>query len=297
MPIPDDITSADLDPAIRSQLSSLAKESAETVARHLVAAGQLVDTDPAAAYAHAAAARAYGGRIGVVREAVGLAAYFAGNWMTSLAELRSYRRMTGSVEHFATEADCERAMGRPEKAIKMLRAPEVAQLDVDGKAELLIVVAGARRDLGDAEAAVAMLVNEAKSARPGRPSTVRLWYAYADMLLAAGRADEARKWFALASHADEDGETDAAARVLSLDGVEIEEAEFEDDEAEDDEAEDDEAEDDETEDSDDSDGDDSDEDEDPSDDEDERDDEDEGDDGEAVVKVSTKDSEVPEENR
>ncbi|WP_163571917.1 tetratricopeptide repeat protein [Fodinicola feengrottensis] len=206
-------TSADLDPAIRSQLSSLAKESAETVARHLVAAGQLVDTDPAAAYAHAAAARAYGGRIGVVREAVGLAAYFAGNWMTSLAELRSYRRMTGSVEHFATEADCERAMGRPEKAIKMLRAPEVvAQLDVDGKAELLIVVAGARRDLGDAEAAVAMLVNEAKSARPGRPSTVRLWYAYADMLLAAGRADEARKWFALASHADEDGETDDAAR-------------------------------------------------------------------------------------
>jgi tetratricopeptide (TPR) repeat protein len=236
--IPDEITSADLDPAIKSQLSSLAKESAETVARHLVAAGKLVDTDPAAAYAHAAAARAYGGRIGIVREAVGLAAYFAGNWITALAELRSYRRMTGSVEHFPTEADCERAMGRPEKAIKMLRAPEAAQLDVDGKAELLIVVAGARRDLGDAEAAAAMLVGEAKKARPGRPSTVRLWYAYADMLLAAGRSDEARKWFALAAHADEDGETDAAERVLSIDGIDIEEAEPEEDEEQDDEPED-----------------------------------------------------------
>jgi tetratricopeptide (TPR) repeat protein len=232
VPIPDEITSVDLDPSIKSQLSSLAKESAETVARHLVAAGRLVDTDPDAAYAHAAAARAYGGRIGIVREAVGLAAYFAGNWITALSELRSYRRMTGSVEHFATEADCERAMGRPEKAIKMFRAPEAAKLDVDGKAELLIVVAGARRDLGDPEAAAAMLVGEAKKAQPGRPSTIRLWYAYADMLLAADRTAEARKWFALAAHTDTDGETDAAERVLSIDGIDIEEAEFEEAEPE-----------------------------------------------------------------
>ncbi|WP_163506835.1 Replicase polyprotein 1ab [Fodinicola acaciae] len=223
--IPEDIEASELDPAIRHQLSSLSKQTADTVARHLVVAGQLIDTDPATALLHATAARASGGRIGVVREAVGLAAYFAGEWSTALTELRSFRRMTGSVEHFPEEADCERALGRPERAIKMLKAPEAAQLDADGRIELLMVAAGARRDLDDVPAALAMLLTEAKRARPSRPSTPRLWYAYADTLLAAGREEEARRWFALAAEADKDGETDAAERLLVLDGIEIEEGE------------------------------------------------------------------------
>jgi hypothetical protein len=53
------------------------------------------------------------------------------------------------------------------------------------------------------------------------PWSARLWYAYADTVLALGRPDEAREWFAAAATVDRDGETDAAERVLELDGVEI----------------------------------------------------------------------------
>ena len=54
-----------------------------------------------------------------------------------------------------------------------------------------------------------------------QPWSARVWYAYADLLLAAGRADEAREWFLAAAGADQDGTTDADERLLELDGVEI----------------------------------------------------------------------------
>ena len=65
-----------------------------------------------------------------------------------------------------------------------------------------------------------------------RPWSARLFYAYADALLAAGRADEARDAFARAAQADPDGETDAADRLDQLDGIEfddLEDDDFEDD--------------------------------------------------------------------
>jgi hypothetical protein len=55
-----------------------------------------------------------------------------------------------------------------------------------------------------------------------RPWSARLFYAYADALLAAGRTEEARDAFARAAAADPDGETDAADRLDELDGVEFE---------------------------------------------------------------------------
>ena len=68
-----------------------------------------------------------------------------------------------------------------------------------------------------------------------RPWSARLFYAYADALLAAGRMDEARDAFARAAAADIEGETDAADRLDELDGIEFEDlADFADlpDEAE-----------------------------------------------------------------
>ena len=55
--LPDDVTGAELDRAVRAELSSLASLNAEAVSRHLVMAGRLLDEDPEAAYAHAVAAR------------------------------------------------------------------------------------------------------------------------------------------------------------------------------------------------------------------------------------------------
>ena len=54
-----------------------------------------------------------------------------------------------------------------------------------------------------------------------RPWSARLFYAYADALLDAGRDDEARAWFGRAAAADTAEETDAAERFEDLDEVMI----------------------------------------------------------------------------
>ncbi|MEU8610899.1 Replicase polyprotein 1ab [Actinoplanes sp. NPDC048791] len=208
---------------------SLSRDTADLVARHLVAAGQIIDEDSELALQHAIAARRMASRIAVVREAVGLAAYAVGDWTTAIAELRTYHRMTGRQTHLAELADCERALGRPERAIDLFRGADKDSLDKAGAIELLIVAAGARGDLGQHDAAVAMLQVRELTADEDAEWAVRLRYAYADALLAAGRRDEAREWFARAAAADEDNLTDAAERLLELDGVTIEGDEPEDD--------------------------------------------------------------------
>ncbi|MBB2943122.1 tetratricopeptide (TPR) repeat protein [Actinoplanes lutulentus] len=206
---------------------------ADKVARHLVAAGQIIDEDSELALQHAIAARRLASRIAVVREAVGLAAYAAGDWTTAIAELRTYHRMTGRQTHLAELADCERALGRPERAIDLYRGADIAKLEKTGAIELLIVAAGARTDLGQHDAAVAMLQVKELTSEEDADWAARLRYAYADALLAAGRRDEAREWFARAAAADEEQLTDAAERLLELDGVSIEgDDEDEDDETE-----------------------------------------------------------------
>ncbi|MEH0939156.1 Replicase polyprotein 1ab [Micromonospora sp. CPCC 205543] len=168
------------------------------------------------------AARRLASRISAVREAVGLAAYHAGEWQTAIAELRTYHRMTGLQSHLAVLADCERALGRPERAIDLFRGADREKLDQLVAIELLIVAAGARGDLGQKDAAVAMLQVPELTAESTEPWTARLRYAYADSLLAVGRREEAREWFSRAADVDTDGETDAAERLLELDGVVIE---------------------------------------------------------------------------
>nr|WP_231935301.1 Replicase polyprotein 1ab [Micromonospora viridifaciens] len=188
----------------------------------MVATGLLIDDDPAEALAHALAARRLASRIAAVREAVGLAAYHAGEWQTAIAELRTYHRMTGAQSHLAVLADCERALGRPERAIDLFRGADREKLDQSVAVELLIVAAGARGDLGQKDAAVAMLQVPELTSDSTEPWAARLRYAYADALLAVGRREEAREWFSRAADVDAEGETDAAERLLELDGVVIE---------------------------------------------------------------------------
>jgi tetratricopeptide (TPR) repeat protein len=188
--------------------------------------GQLLDEDPELALRHAIAARKLASRIATVREAVGLAAYRAGEWQTAIAEIRTYHRMTGRRGHLAILADCERALGRPERAIDIYRSAEGQTLGPAETIELLIVASGARRDMEQKDAAVAML--QVRELSADAPWTARLRYAYADALLDLGRRDEARDWFSRAVDADPDGETDAADRLLDLDGILIEEDETDD---------------------------------------------------------------------
>jgi tetratricopeptide (TPR) repeat protein len=208
-----------LDKEARTELRSLSKETADLVARHLVVAGRLLDDDPQQALVHARAARALAGRVGAVREAAGLAAYHAGDWTDALSELRAARRITGRADQLPVMADCERALGRPEKALAYGDDPAVTSLEQGIRVELVIVLAGARRDLAQADAAVLMLQDPAKRTTAKRPWAARLWYAYADALLDAGRAGEAREWFDRVAAVDDAGETDVVDRLLELDGV------------------------------------------------------------------------------
>jgi tetratricopeptide (TPR) repeat protein len=222
----DDITAAGLDAEVRRDLRGLQRDTADTVARHLVAAGRLVDEDPELALEHARFARARASRIAVVREAAGIAAYHAGEWAEALGELRAARRMGGGQGHLAVMADIERALGRPERALELSRGPEVRELPRAESIELAIVAAGARRDLGELDAAVVSLqIPELDPARRD-PWSARLFFAYADNLLAAGREADALQWFVHAADADDDGETDAALRIAELTGEPLPEDDF-----------------------------------------------------------------------
>lgn len=215
-PVPEHVDVTRLDRAVRAELRSLSKPNADAVTAHLICAGDLLDADPQRALEHARAARRRAGRIGAVREAAGVAAYRAGVWAEALTELRAARRISGDPRILPLIADCERALGRPKQALRALSDPDVARLDAETRAELLIVVAGARRDLGQLDAALSVLARGGLDREHPRPGAARLWYVYADTLQALGRADEAATWFAAAAANDPEGESDAAERAAAL---------------------------------------------------------------------------------
>jgi predicted negative regulator of RcsB-dependent stress response len=215
-PIPDDVSAKDLDKHARQALQSLPEKLADKVARHLVMAGLLIAEDPETAHLHALAAKARATRSGLVREACGETAYAAGKFAEALSEFRAARRMTGGYLYAPMMADCERALKRPDKAIAY-DTPEVrSQLDDAGQIELSIVVAGARRDQKQYDAAVRLLETEPLHTKGRSDWVPRLRYAYADALLDAGRRDEAIEWFHRTVAVDGNGQTDAEERLAEL---------------------------------------------------------------------------------
>ncbi|MEU6342359.1 hypothetical protein ABZ883_15630 [Streptomyces sp. NPDC046977] len=204
---------------MRQELMSLPKTLADDVARNLVMVARLLDEDPDAAYAYSRVALRLASRVAAVREAAGFASYATERYSEALAEFRTCRRMTGTVDLWPVMADCERGLGRPERALEMAGAPEVHKLDRAGQVEMRLVAAGARRDMGQNEAAVVTLQSSELASNAVHPWTARLRYAYADALLSVHREDEAREWFAKAVEADHTGSTDASDRLAQLDGV------------------------------------------------------------------------------
>lgn len=186
--IPEDVTASMMDKAARARLRTLSKDNAEDVGRHLVMAGQLLDTDPELAYQYAQIALERGGRVDVVREAAAITAYATGRYAEALREFRTVRRLSGTQEHLPLMADCERGLGRPERAIAISQEPEAEALGRYGKAEMQLVVAGARTDLGEHEAALVLLEHAVPVAPEQR---VRIDSARADVLEALGRTAEA----------------------------------------------------------------------------------------------------------
>jgi tetratricopeptide (TPR) repeat protein len=224
--IPDSITEDQLSREVRDELRGLPADLAATVGRYLVAAE--LATVPEQAYRYAQAAHHLAARIGVVREVSGITAYKTGRWAEALAELRAARRLTGRGEHLPLMADSERALGRLDRALELVHGDDAKRLPRAAQIELRIVESGIRRDQGLADAAVLALQVPELTDGKQRPWSARLFYAYGDALLAAGRTEAAREAFSRAVVADEDEQTDALARLDELDGISV--ADLEDDE-------------------------------------------------------------------
>ena len=183
--------------------------------------------DPELSWQHARAALAKASRVGIIREAAAEAAYNAGHFAEALTEFRAARRMRGIKEYWPLMADCERALGRPQKAIAMASDPVVEKLDRASRVEMRIVAAGARMDMGNIDAAIATLACPELTVTSIEPWAARIRYAYADALANAGRNDEAVEWFHRAASVDIEEQTDSDERIAALEGVTFVEEEVE----------------------------------------------------------------------
>lgn len=214
--LPEEITGQELDRSVTGQLKGLPEKLAARVARHLAAAGMYIEDDPELAYQHALAARSRASRLAVVREACGEAAYAAGHFAEALSDLRAAKRMNGATAYLPMMADCHRALGQPEQALKLAKSPSVANFVSEAKAEMTIVEAGARRDMGQLDAALRTLELAPLTSKTRATWVVRLRYAYADTLEAAGRDNDALAWFHRTHAIDSEDSTDAAERAEAL---------------------------------------------------------------------------------
>ena len=204
----EEIKFEDLDKSVRFELHTLPETLQEKVGRHLLAAEIAVaDDDLETALKHSRHAKKLAGRVAVVRESAGVIEYLAGEYAAALNEFRAVRRMTGSNDFVAMMADCERGLGRPEKALEFLKSVPSSSLSKETQIEVLIVGAGARADLGQVDAAIVMLEVPALTTLPAGDQRARLQEAYANLLELAGRSSEAETWRAKALKSDINGVT------------------------------------------------------------------------------------------
>lgn len=190
--VDEDVLPQMLDRGARARLRTLSKSNADHVARHLVMAGRLVDIEPELAYQHAREAVRSAGRVDIVREAMALTAYATERYAEALRELRTVRRLSGIDAHPAIEADCERGLQRPERALDVIAGARDLELPLEDRVELAIVESGARADLGEHEAGLVVVENMA--ARITEPRLLaRLTSVRADRLAELGRGAQAQQ--------------------------------------------------------------------------------------------------------
>jgi tetratricopeptide (TPR) repeat protein len=174
--------------------------------------------DHRAAVIEAQRAKAAAPRSSSVREVLGLALYGAERWPEAVAELKTYKRLSGRVDQNHLLADSLRAMGKPEQAVPLAEEElHDRQIPSEARAEAVIVAASALADQGRFPEALAFLARARTRDDVSEPFTLRLWYVRGDILDRAGRSDEAAVEFRkIVRH--EPGAFDAAERLSALSG-------------------------------------------------------------------------------
>ncbi len=208
LPIPPGLEANELDDATYNALATLGEHNQNRVGKLLVMAGQLIDLDPEQAYVYAQAAVKRAGRVDVVREAAALTAYASGRYAEALREVRAVRRMRNDESLRAVEADCERGLGKPDKALEIVAATEMSALPLSEQVELVLVAAGARADLEEYDTALVLLSDALYKLEDHADDATRrrLMVAQADFLRLAGREEEAAEVEARTPAEEEDND-------------------------------------------------------------------------------------------
>ena len=167
----------------------------EAIAHLERAAERLERGDSGEAVSEAAKAKQLASRSAAVREVLGLGLYHAGRFREALSELQAYRRMTGRADQNHVIADCERALGRPERAVALAEEAVRARISNDVRAEAVIVAASALADMKRYDQTLALLRRVRTRQDVAEPHVLRIWYVTTDLLARSGRREEAERTF------------------------------------------------------------------------------------------------------
>jgi tetratricopeptide (TPR) repeat protein len=175
----------------KERLRGLAKEHAENIGLHILAAYSLEESDPEAALAHAKWVALQASRIDFSRETLAFIAYRQGDYKLALKEFRTAHRMNGYPDYLPFIADCERGLEEPKKAIELALSDEGKALQGEAKVEMFLVYAGALADLELWDKAIEVVHKLGRS--NGLPGAYRMRALQAEQnfLEEAGRSEEA----------------------------------------------------------------------------------------------------------
>lgn len=155
-------------------------------------------------------------RSAVVREALGIALYLDERFKDAARELSAYRRMSGRQDQNHLLADCARAAGQLDRAEALVSEMMGADVPADRIAEGLLVVAGARTDQGEHDAALAALHRVDLEPRTVEPHHLRLWHLAADISAEQGDTEAERGYLQAIATVEPDF-LDVAERLAALD--------------------------------------------------------------------------------
>ncbi|MGH8903091.1 MAG: tetratricopeptide repeat protein [Egibacteraceae bacterium] len=160
-------------------------------------------------------AKSAAARSAVIREALGVARYLAGDFVGANRELLAYRRLSGRKDQNHLLADCARAAGQSEKVAEYVDEMMRAGVAPDRVAEGLLVLAGERADRGDLRGSLSALERADLNSCRIQPWHPRLWYFAGDLHEQLGDLDRARDYFEAITAVEEDF-FDAKDRLAAL---------------------------------------------------------------------------------
>ncbi len=150
---------------------------------------------------HLGQAKALAPQSSIIRELLGLSAYYAEQWLPALQELRAFRRFTGETIHMPVEMDALRALGRSADVDKTWELFVELGSDRDTQREAAVVYASHLLDKGRIADAW-RIIRPGRLVSPAAESEVRRWFVAARVAMAAGDKEAASRLIAAVAKED-----------------------------------------------------------------------------------------------